>query len=229
MKRLLIAATLAFVALINPAAAADKGGPTVAEFLTDETPIRSWTGFYLGAHGGLTVGQNDASVNGAPGLLGGIEADAALVGLHAGYDMRISGTRLVAGLMVDYTYSGMKAGADAMGGLVKAEYDVQHQLSASGRLGYLLTDRMLAYVYGGYTYGYTSDLVVTIGGAPFAKVNMPDLKGWHAGIGTEFRMSDHWSIKADYRLTEYATEDIANTVKFDNRDHAIRLGAAYRF
>lgn len=208
MRKLFVAMTIAAFALITSVTlgfAADK-----------ET---DWTGFYLGAHAGLTVGDN--KVKGITGL-DAIEADAALVGIHGGFDYRLPGTQMVARAMLDYTYSGMVGGFRVPG--VKGEYDVAHQLSASAGLGYLITDRIMLYGMGGYTYGYTSDFKVGT-----FKLPMPDLHGWHVGGGTEVRLSDNWVINAQYRLTDFRDSSNGLPVRFETRDHSGRLGVDYRF
>ena len=166
-------AIAAFALLIGaPAFAGDLGGqrsslvPLGAVMANNP----SWTGSYVSAG----VGYSTTDVFGLE--LG--EHIAYTAGI--GYDYRIPNTRLVAGLMADYTFPGEASGfSDALNG----------SWYVGGRLGALLSDSLLAYGSAGYT---RTDVD---GGKDIPD----DFEGLTLGAGAELLVTQHVSLKLDWR------------------------------
>lgn len=126
----------------------------------------SWTGAYVSAG----VGYSTTEVFGLE--LG--ENVAYTAGI--GYDYRIPNTRLVAGVLADYTFPGEASGvADLLDG----------SWYVGSRLGALLSDSLLAYGSVGYT-GHDLD-------AP------GDFEGLTLGAGAELMVTQHVALKLDWR------------------------------
>ncbi|WP_027062470.1 outer membrane protein [Mesorhizobium loti] len=150
MIRSLFAASLSLAALLSTASLASAADQVVA---AQEVTGPSWTGFYIGVHGGgafgnmgydqLPVPPGDTSLSYRFG------AENFAYGVHGGFDYQFS-NRWVAGFELDYTqinsdYSPFESGGH--GTLVKAN----SIYSVSGRAGYLVTPQTL--VYGRLGYG----------------------------------------------------------------------------
>lgn len=192
----------------------------------------NWTGFYLGFQVGHVWENTRGSVfNGAGGLVGTgrIKPDGMLVGVHAGYN-RQSGA-LVYGVEADAELSFVKKNDLPTGGPRSEE---NWRGSLRGRLGYAF-DRTLVYATGGlavrdrdFTFDNGLGVLFTKSGARF---------GWTVGAGDEHAFSRSWSVRAEYRYSDFGTHRYTVpaafapivTTRLDATDHSVRLGVSYRF
>jgi outer membrane immunogenic protein len=138
--------------------------------------VQSWTGFYVGAHGGYAWGRNSvgysandpasAGLFASVGPLGtaGMNASnrfttrGALGGLQVGYNRQI-GPRWVVGVEADISLSSIRGSETRTGAAVgfpisfTAEERVRSFGTVRGRFGVLPTENLLAFVTGGLAYG----------------------------------------------------------------------------
>ena len=193
-------AIAAFALLIGaPAFAGDLGGqrsslvPLGAVMANNP----SWTGSYVSAG----VGYSTTDVFGLE--LG--EHIAYTAGI--GYDYRIPNTRLVAGLMADYTFPGEASGfSDALNG----------SWYVGGRLGALLSDSLLAYGSAGYT------------GTDMSGASIPDdFEGLTLGAGAELLVTQHVSLKLDWRHINNGNVDGIDMATLSTDE--VRAFLSYRF
>ncbi|MCO6049625.1 outer membrane beta-barrel protein [Mesorhizobium sp. RP14(2022)] len=135
--------------------AASATGASAADAVT-EAPIvatgPSWTGFYIGIHGGAASTTLDYDL--LPVFAGDdttsyrfAEQEFAY-GVHGGFDYQFA-PRWVAGVELDYTHISADYEPFSAGGLGTLA-SIEHAFSASGRLGYLVTPQTLAYGKVGY-------------------------------------------------------------------------------
>ena len=216
-------AVAAFLSAMPPAQAADQ---VVAP--PQEVSGPSWTGFYLGVHGGAAFGNMGYDQLATPGFPGDtisyrIGSEDFVYGVHGGFDYQFN-NRWVAGFELDYTqisadYSPNVAGG--LGTLVKAN----SLYSISGRAGYLLTPQTLIYGRLGYAgikleaeEGFAGTASKTVGTAQF-------------GIGAETFLWGNLTgrIEANYyhAFNKFTLEDDGEV--FKPRYLLVTAGLAYRF
>lgn len=202
---------LLIVPAIGMAHAADKGAPAVTldSLLRDDSHAVKWTGCYVGLHTGASFAHAQATgwLGGALPVQNHVRKDQILGGIHGGCDLRAG--NVVFGVMGDYTYSN----------------ELNHTLGLSARAGFLLTESVLLYSLGGYTWAFD---IADIG---------IDTNGWHVGAGVDWKFDNHWSLRTEYHATFYDSEAVGVNVlglgtipgRGDVRDHQLRLGVSYRF
>ncbi|MGA8170663.1 MAG: TonB-dependent siderophore receptor, partial [Methylocystis sp.] len=194
---------------------------------TPSTPSFAWTGFYFGGQMGYGWGLNDGSVSWATadgqvnqaGLNSG--AQGVIGGGHVGYNQQFD--RMVLGLegSVDGTtltkhvlVPGPNYVADPtqvlpIGATVTGNVQSGVQGSVRARAGYTF-GRLLPYATGGVAIGsFKSDAQLfgvdvdgmsslAAGGAHTAT-----RVGWTLGAGLEYAVNNHWSMRAEYRYTDF--------------------------
>ncbi|MBJ7532862.1 porin family protein [Rhodomicrobium vannielii ATCC 17100] len=225
MKKILLTVA-SVVALSSSAFAADlyKGGLKDAPVY--EAPA-TWTGFYVGAHGGYGFGDLDGQVfYKAP--TGAISSDIAgkektdidggFGGGQIGYNKQID--RLVIGIEADISgidISGDNAFTAKYGDATwKKNFDVTVDYfgTVRGRVGYAFGS-VLPYLTGGFAWGHAElDNNVFYKSAPAASGWVSGkgdadatLTGWTAGAGVEALVGSNWSVKAEYLYVDLGEED----------------------
>ena len=202
MKRLIAGSAMA-LALSTSAAVADgmdrkAGAPCCAA---------SWTGFYLGAGvgGGAIVYDVD--------VFGDFGGEGFFGTVMVGYDRQIN-SRWVAGLFADYDFSDITTNS-FLGG----SGDLKHTWSVGGRLGMLTSPTTLWYGTAGYTQ-IKVDLDIPI--------NVPTFSGYFVGGGVENQLGGGWSLRGEYRLSQFDSEDVAG-VDVDPTMLTVRAVLSYKF
>lgn len=218
---LAIAGTIAFVLgmlWVMPAFAADKGGPNFLE-LPAATAKAPWSGVYLGVHAGYGIAIGDVSQDDA--FIKGLSADGAIGGVHGGIDYQLAGSKVVVGVRGAYTWSNMQFSAGDSNDAL--EVGVKDGWSADARLGYAM-DSALPYVFAGYTKVKTS-----VNEPDF---NAPDLEGWRAGVGVEWRMPENKNVTLglEYAFTDYKSVTIGEIcpIDIDPTDHRFMARLNFR-
>ena len=236
MNKTLLAAVAAAAFCGAPAFAADMPVPPTAA-----APIFSWTGFYVGANGGY--GWHDPTVTFTGGdelatlftcLHFGIgtcpppvsfNIRGGLGGLQAGYNRQLN-RNVVLGVETDFDWSRIRGMGTSnffnlflsQGNNFIASEKVDWFGTVRGRLGFLLTDRLLAYGTGGFAYGGVKQNVVLNTPANFVRVDPQfafacnasvstecfsgsssrTAAGWTAGGGLEYAAWNNVSLRAEY-------------------------------
>jgi opacity protein-like surface antigen len=209
-----------------PFAAAAAPGPMMYK-----APVRiaapwSWSGFYLGAHGGYGWGHDpfDKSPVGVP--LSGVDSRGFVAGFQAGGNWQ-SGA-FVGGLELDLSGTGIKGSGSGTTttGLAAVTVSTATQSdnldllgSARARLGYLATPSVLLYGTGGLAWTHfiatTDTSQTTGGGAPVTtSTATPTWElGWVAGIGIETRLGDsNWLARIEYLHYDFGDSGGASEV-----------------
>ena len=247
-----IIASVSILALSAGAASADKFAEPVVEpqietapaEARDFTPVFNWTGAYAGLGVGATNMRDRVTFNPTFGVDG---SGLGITGF-AGYNLQLD-NNFVVGVEGDLSYNRVTAtGAPSMmrleGGMETAAVmqDMEARLRTSGslrlRAGYAM-DRTLIYGTGGIAMGrYTAN---------DGMFDYSDTRtGWTIGAGVEQALEGGWTIRGEYRFTDFGTStigadsmggDLVETLapstgpQIDSRlrTHEFRVGAAFRF
>ncbi len=254
--------TIALTACASLASAADLGG-SVKDGPYGATQY-NWSGLYVGGHVGLATGgwsgnmhYSDHDPNG-PYIFNDstkkLEDDEWLGGLQIGFN-RQQGS-LVWGLEADVSWShlGDSREFSAYTNLNESGWALDAELeqfgTVRGRLGFLITPRLLLYGTGGFAWGkaeinkesrlYNPDgTFARVTGTGSADENH---FGWAAGLGGEFMLADNWTIRGEwlhidlgkerYHLkgttsggNPFLTDSFPADLTFD----VFRLGVNYKF
>ena len=126
-------------------------------------------------------------------------------GAHVGYNLQIN--QWVIGLegSVDGTSLSNTAVGAFGGSTLTAHTNADIQGSIRGRLGVAL-DRALIYATGGVAFGgFNTD--VSLSAPPFfASASRSNTRvGWTVGGGIEYAITNNWSIRAEYRYSDFGT------------------------
>lgn len=231
MKSILLASTV-LIGSIGAARAADFAAAAPAGFV--------WTGGYVGLQAGYAWGKAVGGAyripTGEAAVLGNLDPDGFLGGVHAGYNYQF-GNGFVLGGEADLTFADIKGSArlDYPNGPSdgnSATSRMNWNGSVRARAGYAI-DRFLPYVTGGVAFGryeYVPDYNATPP-LPGSKTKA----GWTLGAGVEYALTDRLTTRFEYRYTDYgdatyAIAGIPNHVsRVDLKTNDVRLGISYRF
>jgi outer membrane immunogenic protein len=239
MRRQILLASVGAIAIAGSAFAADlpyRGPPPV---YAPPPPIFTWTGIYIGGQVGYawgsdpidevdTVFDHNAFFNDKPnGVIGGA---------HLGYNLQIA--QWVAGLegSVDGTsLHGTRTSAGPLVVTMSTRPDVQG--SIRGRVG-VAFDRVLIYGTGGAAFsGITNNYSL---GFPFflSESDTKTRTGWTVGGGLEYAVTNNWSIRAEYRYSDFGrSPDFPfSSITFGNvsfthhlTESQVQAGFSYKF
>lgn len=182
--------------------------PPAATF--DAVPTFTWSGPYVGVHGGYGWGDGNAS---AAGGSASDNFDGGRFGGFAGYNWQLS-SGFVAGVEGDVNYDWNKNSYP--GG-----YDINSGFSGSvrGRVGYGF-DKALLYAAGGWT-----GTRVKLGG-PIS--DHDTLNGWTIGAGLDYAFTNNMFGRVEYRYNDYGHGDLGGS-KIDFNQNIINVGVGVKF
>lgn len=161
----------------------------VATVPTTVAPIADWSGLYAGVQAGMLKG--DISTDTAEG-----EIDGTIYGAHIGYNYDFG--RFVLGGELDYNIG---SGEGVSGGTTTdLDYSIAH---LKARAGYDLGS-VLAYATTGVAWFEYDE-----------PAGAQDGTGYFVGLGAEYRISNDWSVGAEYlayQFTEFGDASIDGDV-----------------
>ena len=209
--------------IVALAAIVIEPGVSGAQSLKDGPPppkITSWTGIYIGAGGGFNSLVSEFEGKPGPGVTdpgaSGAHASFDGLGLSGGFGTIILGAdyqlnaRWVAGIFGEYDFEdlGSSASVDIPGIplTARASLDVQGKASVGAWLGYLFSSDTLWYVAGGYSRLSMNDVNLKVVGSDpdiSATISVPSLSGAFVGAGAETRITEHLSLRVEYRYTDF--------------------------
>jgi outer membrane immunogenic protein len=212
------AASLNFWLLVLTCATAAAADPAPAPSLPPVPPAANWTGFYVGAGGGLSSLNNKISAQPGPdpssplsAALNGLGATGTLATIGAGYDYLLS-PYFVAGIFGDFDFHSLKSSLDIDIPIAPlsghGQFSVNHQWSVGGRLGYLTSPGTLVFLTGGYTQLSVSDFTATVSGGGQTltlDATVPTIAGGFVGAGFETKLTNSISLKGEYRFTKFGS------------------------
>ncbi len=214
-------------------------------------PAYSWTGMYAGLNvgygwGGKFLdqttypgGMTDNSLSGKSG---------GLFGGQVGYNWHFAPS-WVAGLEFNFDYANLKgsytdtwctpATCGGIAGWNTTDVKLSWLGLANARLGYLLTDRILIGVDGGFAFGRlkgTFNQYCTPGCSTFTQETTQGAVGWDAGAFAEWAFADHWTTKLDYKYVDLTSQTQVSsspgwtqTNKLGYHTNLMRFSVNYKF
>ncbi len=226
-------------------------------------PSFTWTGLYAGGQIGYGVGDNEgwmswATAQGQSGQSNlSRSAQGVIGGAHVGYNQQfdrvvlgvegsVDGATLTKNMLIlaPSIVGQALTGGFPVGGNVTGTVQSGIQGSVRARAGYAL-GRMLPYVTGGVAFGsFQTDAQVfgtdLDGVTNFAASGTKSATrvGWTLGAGLEYAVNNHWSLRAEYRYTDFghlaiATDPSAIDAAFalDRKldQHQVQVGFSYKF
>jgi len=244
MFRRILLASVGAVTLAGTAVAAEPP-PAPPPVYVPPVPIFTWTGFYVGAQIGYAWGTLDANAGDVFGDFRSFSSSNSGVigGGHIGYNLQLNQWLIglegdVDGSSLSKTQTGFifPAGAVAAGLLpvnigslpvtVSGSLDVQG--SIRGRLGYAW-DRILLYGTGGVAFGgFTASISTPFGYAQRSNTRV----GWTAGGGIEYALTNNWSVRVEYRYTQFGHSTVNRNFSFVNakfNENRVQAGVSYKF
>lgn len=229
---LLAGVVAAQAADLRPRGPVYKAAPMMA-------PLWSWSGLYLGASlGGRWAMADATSTAPAAGATASANYNSATVraGGYVGYNVQLAPAWLV-GIEGDLAWGdGSATVAFIPGSLLVGSSSFRHTWDGSirGRLGFLVSPTMLAYLTGGVAWqGVETSATVTGVGTGTAGTT---LQGWTIGGGVEAALWGNWLARAEYRYADYGSftqsvtvGGVTGTSTGSLRTHTGLVGIAYKF
>jgi outer membrane immunogenic protein len=204
MKKVLglVGATLLFA---GPALAADLKAPAY-KAPPPLAPVFSWTGFYIGGHGGY--GWSDSQ---------GLDLKGGFGGGQVGYNYQMN--NFVWGIEGDVAWADISQ--DNPFGVRSVNVKFDTLASVRGRLG-IAYGNALFYATGGGGWGHFK-----ISSGPFSDSTW--LSGWTAGGGVEYAFMPNWSAKVEFLHYGFGSETLIGLPTGDLDVNTIKGGINYRF
>ena len=204
-------------------------------YMPPPPPIFTWSGVYLGGQIGYRFGTSSSNLfptGTGPGFgvgLGNYSPGGVVGGAHVGYNYQIG--MIVAGLEGDIEGSSYNGSQGIPGAALKTTSNFDS--SIRGRLGFAF-DRALIYSTGGVAFAQFRNQFFAGG---LADDQTTWRAGWTLGAGLEYAITNNWSVRAEYRYTDYGrytdllgvTTAGASSIRKHDTDNSIRAGFSYKF
>jgi outer membrane immunogenic protein len=200
--------TIAAVLLIAGLAA--SAAPASAE---------EFDGPYVGVAAGFTRDEVGPALPQDVTISGDRGQDAVYFQGFAGYNLAVAprvrvGAEAAFGIGADDDFVASANGTSL-------EIDPEYSFEFTGRVGYLVTDKLLAYARGGYQNARVEFELTEAGAAPVR--DKESLDGWLVGGGLDYAIGDHLSTRVEYRYVDLGNDGAS----YDR--HQILAGVAWNF
>jgi outer membrane immunogenic protein len=261
MKKIALAvAAVVSIMFAGAASAADLPARTYTKApVVAPAPIFTWTGFYIGVHGGGDWFDNSWTApasalnlaNGGcgtpcPRFAGSHTGSSWLAGGQAGFNYQTG--MWVLGVEADGSWTDLRgSGTNLLIGAPALNNSKTDALATiAGRVG-ITANQALFYVKGGGAWAkdrfFTSNPLATVGtvppGSPL-QLTGDTRWGWMVGLGVEYAFTNNWSVKAEYNHLDFGTrtETLAPqpgsgtaAFQYDVRQTVdlVKVGLNYRF
>lgn len=207
-KRTALLGTGLVLGIIVLPTAADAGG--------------SWSGLYLGAHGGygwsdVSGAYDNTDGGGNPTPLNGLDLEGGIYGVHGGYNHQTGG--LVLGIEADI--SGADIEDDILGNEPAPDpidADLDHLGSIRGRIGFVSNSlpNALFYATAGYGFGEYSISALNVANGTSGSLSL-DADGAVYGAGVEFgRPQGRLTVRFEYLHYDLGESSSLNISPFNN-------------
>ncbi|MCX5572197.1 outer membrane protein [Kaistia nematophila] len=225
------------VGLTGAVQAADLSTPD--EPVPPPAPAFSWTGVYIGAHGGYAWSDFTSEPTDA---YGGVKPDGWFGGAQGGFNYQFS-NNIVLGIEADASFGDQKDGISTLLGdptenAFALDYSTKIESfgTVRARAGYAF-DRFLPYVTGGLAWAnaeldfhqqITADGNVVVDNSASDKQTFT---GWALGAGLEYAVTNHVTAKVEYLYADLGSKDfdLGTPVRADLTTQTIKFGLNYKF
>lgn len=177
----------------------------------------TFDGPYIGVTAGWDRGEISDAINSQP-INTEASRDALVLGGYAGYNYKLS-EKVVIGAEAGFTATVDDEinAASAGNGLT---VDPRYSFDLTARAGYLVTDKALVYVRGGYANNRVRTSLDTGNGIIRDSEN---LDGWVLGGGLEYAITKKVSARLEYRYSDFGNDG------GDYERHQTLVGVSYNF
>jgi outer membrane immunogenic protein len=223
----LLLSTVALAALAGTAFAADlpsRHAPPV--YVPPPIPVFTWTGVYVGGQVGYEFGRDSNDLNPSSTST---STSGVIGGAHIGYNYQLP-NNFVVGLEGDV--EGTSAKGTTTYAFGPGYYNEGIQGSVRGRVGYAV-DRALFYATGGAAFGGIKNNYFN--GAAEDSLSHSRV-GYTVGGGIEYAINNNWSVRAEYRYTDFGhstdyltNSDTGTAVTKHDSDNKVEAGFSYKF
>jgi outer membrane immunogenic protein len=177
----------------------------------------TFDGPYVGVTAGWDRGEVSDRIN-SQAINSQASRDSLVLGGYAGYNYKLSEKVVIgaeAGLTatVDDRIRGASAGQSLV-------VDPRYSFDLTARAGYLVTDKALVYVRGGYANQRVRTSLDT--GAGLVR-DSDSLDGWVLGGGLEYAITEKVSARVEYRYSDFGQNG------GDYERHQTLFGVSYNF
>jgi outer membrane immunogenic protein len=260
LRKFLLAAAVASITFAGAASAADLA-PRYTKAPSAPVALYNWTGFYIGIHGGGDWSRGDGLVDALPSAVAfnragdvfGLDASAAVAGVHGGYNWQVAPNWLI-GAEADWSWTNNRATASAPvrdpAGLPFAGTNITTMTRSidglatiRGRLGWV-NNNLLLYVTGGGAWGdvnYFGTTPQVPPGTVWSTNFRKDEFGFVVGAGGEYGITPHLVLRAEYLFYRLSGESVTTNgvppippfqIRYTWNDvdvHVARVGLSYKF
>ncbi len=244
MRRQFLLASVGAIALAGSAFAADL--PMQAP--PPPIPIFSWTGLYLGGQIGYAWDHDSENFAFGPSLAAPVPVffsdsfsnspQGVIGGAHIGYNLQIN--QWVAGLEGSVDGTGInKSVLDPFSGItVSTNAPVQGSIRARAGVAW---DRALIYATGGAAFSGIANNYSVFGLLPLVPTERisKTRAGWTVGGGIEYAVTNNWSVRAEYRYSDFGhytdfpfaafVFPFSVTVQHHLTENQVQVGFSYKF
>lgn len=223
----ILLATTCFPLIVTAASGADS--------LYSPTAVHDWSGNYVGIQLGYGTGSSDAyellSPSGAyvDGPLG-YTADGFTGGIHFGRNA-VTG-KTVFGIEADAEIADINGTWDWQNGNTLTKR-IDWTGSLRARFGYA-ADQVLVYATAGVAAASVN--MAAVGSGAVLLSGSETTIGWTVGGGVEYALDGMWSVRGEYRYTDYGDTSVAGNAyglveefTHSNKVHAVRFGFSRKF
>jgi outer membrane immunogenic protein len=185
---------------------------------TAPAQAQNFQGPYVGVTAGWDRGEVADRTIAAQPVDAQASRDSLVLGGYAGYNYKLT-DKVVIGAEAGFqaTVDDRIRGTSAGQGLT---VDPRYSFDFTARAGYLVTDKTLVYVRGGYANNRVRTALQTPGGIVRESDN---LDGWIVGGGVEYAITDRISARAEYRYSDFGR----NGGQYER--HQTLFGVSYNF
>lgn len=197
----------------------------------------NWNGFFVAGSVGVGFAETEFDQRITDGVtdarnnldLGGTDVTGTIA---IGYDREIR-DGIVVGVFGDYTFGSIDADFTLRSPFTGAAQDLGVEYDDTWAVGMRLGLARSCCTLWYMTAGYTSTDVT------FEQFS-ERLDGYFLGLGVEQQLHTGWSLKLEYRYSDFSEENIVDLrfagcapcrdkIDFDSEMHAVRLGISYKF
>ena len=202
MRKLLLA-TASSVALTASAFGADMSSPQPMAYAKAPmvAPVFTWTGLYVGAHGGYGWGRITGTDPTGATPDSTVNTKGAVAGGQIGYLYQINA--LVLGIEGTYSWADIKLNTTGPVGLGTISVKNDYIATVAGRAGYAF-DRALLYGKGGVAF--TRDVADATDGLGGSSTGRFSRTGYVVGGGFEYAFLNNWSARAEYNYLGFGSQ-----------------------